>query len=107
MYARMQACGTATILILALCLPVLAMENVSGENISSGKIMMVVENQLSVLEMPKREMRQFDVSKAAVYRNGLPVSAQALGSGDWVTVTAEQRDGRLVATLVEAASDHR
>ena len=102
MYARIQACLATIILVLAFCLPVFAMETVS-----SGKIMMVVENQLAVMEMSKKEMRQFDVSGAAIYRNGLPVSAAALGSGDWVTVTAEQKDGRLVATLVEAASDHR
>jgi hypothetical protein len=72
----------------------------------SGKVFMVVENQLAVVD-PANEMQRFDISMAAIYRNGLLAPSAALSNGDWVTVTAEDRDGRLVATLVEASSDRR
>jgi hypothetical protein len=73
--------------------------------VQSGKVMMVMENQLALIDSSTDEMHRFDISAAAIYRNGLPVASAALKSGDWVTVTTEMQDGALVATLVEAGSD--
>ena len=91
----------ALTLSLALVLPGIAMASVQ-----TGKVMMVMENQLSVANSMSEAVRHFDISTASIYRNGLPVPASKLALGDWVTVTTEKlEDGRDVVTLVEAGSD--
>jgi hypothetical protein len=87
----LAACGLAPSIALA--------------DVQTGKVFMVMENQLAVMDSAKNEMHRFDISMAAVYRNGLLAAPAALANGDWVTVTTEMQDGRLVATLVEASSD--
>jgi hypothetical protein len=96
----MRAWIHAFALIIALCIP-----SVAFADVQTGKVMMVMENQLAVIDAVKNESHRFDISSAAIYRNGLLVQPAALASGDWVTVTSELQEGRLVATLVEAASD--
>lgn len=75
-------------------------------DVQTGKVLMVVENHLAVIGPANEEVVRFDISEAAIYRNGLPVPPAGLVSGDWVTVTTEIQDGRKVATLVEAGGDH-
>src|SRR5687768_15021384 len=80
--------------------------SIARAEVQMGKVFMIVENQLTVMDPSKKDMQRFDISKADVYRNGLIATPAALAHGDWVTVTTEMQDDRLVVTLVEANSDH-
>jgi hypothetical protein len=95
-----------TCLVLVVFLVGICAAAFAKESMHTGRVMMVVENNLSVMDTATKKVRHFDVGAAMVLRNGLPVSPTALAGGDWVTITAEEQDGRLAATLVEAASDH-
>jgi hypothetical protein len=73
--------------------------------VQTGKILVVMESKLAIVGPGGADVHHFDISKAAIFRNGLPTPPAGLASGDWVTVTTETQDGREVATLVEAGSD--
>jgi len=98
---RIASCFLLVVSLIALTSVTFA----AADATCSGKVLMVVENQLTVGEMGSKDMRHFDISAAAIYKNGLPASSAALAMGDWVTVTSEMQDGRLVAMLVEAGSN--
>lgn len=74
-------------------------------DVQTGKILVALENKLAIVGPGGAEVYHFDISKAAIFRNGLPSPPAALASGDWVTVTTEKQEGREVTTLVEAGSD--
>ena len=87
------------------CCLLLAATATPVEEVKAGKVGMVVENNLSVID-DKNEVQHFDIGKAQIYRNGLPTQATALVPGDWVTVTYLADAGRNVAILVEAQVGH-
>jgi hypothetical protein len=94
--------GCILALLLTLCT---ITSSQSLAEVQTGKVLLVVENQLAVVGTGGEEVMRFDISEAAIYRNGLPATAAGLASGDWVTVTTEMQEGRKVATLVEAGGD--